>query len=58
MITVRVKHSLPLYRILTIPGAHTSTYPTDCAVDPLEKKVKSLALTEHHAMKTYWGVEV
>jgi len=24
----------------------------------LKKKVKSLCLTKHHAMKTYWGVEV
>jgi hypothetical protein len=26
--------------------------------DKERKKVKSLCLTKHHAMKTYWGVEV
>jgi hypothetical protein len=25
---------------------------------PVHKKVKSLCLTKHHAMKTFWGVEV
>jgi len=24
----------------------------------IKVKVKSLCLTKHHAMKTYWGVEV
>jgi len=53
------KTELYVYHYFAVCSFQSFVYPSRIYIKMVKVKVKlSLCLTKHHAMKTYWGVEV